>query len=191
MQTVPELFVDNLIPTTHFACDLKRCKGACCTMPGHRGAPLLDAEVQDIEKVLPIVQSYLSSDHLKVIEREGFLQGRPGDYSTHCVDDRACVFVVWEQGIARCAFEKAFFEGKIEWRKPLSCHLFPIRIDGGRTERLRFEYLSACEPALEQGEKEDVLLVDFVRDALIRAYGEKWYREFVHYCESKREIQSV
>jgi hypothetical protein len=82
-------------------------------------------------------------------------------------------------------------EGKINWRKPLSCHLFPIRIDRGQTEHIRFEYLSACEPALQKGKKEGVLLVDFVRDALIEAYGEQWYLEFIRYCESKREIQSV
>jgi hypothetical protein len=178
--------IDQNIPNTCFACDLQRCKGACCTMPGQRGAPLLDEEVEEIEKAYPTVRKYLSFRHKDTIEERGLIQGRKGDLTTQVVDRQACVFAIFENDIAKCSFEKAFLNHEISWRKPLSCHLFPIRVVTGSPERLRFEEIAECRPALEQGAKEQILLSDFLRSALTRAYGEQWYDEFSAYCRNKK-----
>jgi len=176
--------IDSEIPRTRFACDLQRCKGACCTMPGHRGAPLLDAELEEIEIAYHIIRKYLSFKHKDVIEQQGWKQGRPGDYTTQVVDRQACVFVVFENGIAKCAFEKAFLNREIQWRKPISCHLFPIRVSQHPPVALRFEYIVECKPALERGQREEILLWRFLETPLVRAFGAEWYRAFADYCSS-------
>jgi hypothetical protein len=183
--------VEGTVATVKFACDLKACKGACCTMPGGRGAPLLDDEVDEIRRAFPVVKTYLSLEHLRRIERTGLVEGEPGDYTTPCIDHRACIFVTYEQGIAKCSFEKAFFDGKINWRKPLSCHLFPIRIDRKKPERMRFEFISECLPALDKGNVEGIYLSDFLKEALIRFSGESWYQEFLQACELSRSDKLI
>ena len=178
-----DIVVDPVIPTLRFRCDVKRCKGACCTIPGGRGAPLLDEEIAEIHRVYPIVRKYLSKEHRDVIEKDGMFEGRSGDFVTTCVGRKACVFVTFEDGIARCAIEKAYLNGEVAWRKPLSCHLFPIRIDRGvQGQRLRYEYLDDCAPGLENGSQTNVALPVFARDALVRAYGQEWYDRFLASC---------
>lgn len=185
-----QFLIDQNISKTHFACDLERCKGACCTMPGQRGAPLLDEEVEEIERAYPIVKKYLSFRHKDTIEERELIQGRKGDHTTQVVDRQACVFAIFENGIAKCAFEKGYLNDEISWRKPLSCHLFPIRVAPGSPARLRFEEIAECRPALERGAKEQVSLAEFLRSALTRAYGDQWYQEFTAYCRTKIEEES-
>jgi hypothetical protein len=179
--------IDENIPKTHFACDLERCKGACCTMPGQRGAPLLDEEVEEIEKVYPIVRKYLSFRHKDTIDERGLIQGQSGDHTTQVVDRRACVFAIFENDIAKCAFEKAYQNHELPWRKPLSCHLFPIRVAPGPPERLRFEDIAECRPGLERGAREQVPLAEFLSSSLTRAYGAEWYEEFSAHCRTRKE----
>ncbi len=183
---VQKTYIDTVIPTKKFACDLSRCKGACCTMPGHRGAPLLDREVTEISNAFPIIRKYISEEHLAIIEHHGMVQGIRGDFSTQCVNNKACVFVTFEDGIAKCTFEKAYNNHEITWRKPISCHLFPIRVDRGNQERMRFESILECRPAMEQGEQGNIFLTDFLKTSLVREYGEDWYNEFLEYCQMKR-----
>ena len=186
MFEVQQAVVDDRIAHIQFACDIVACKGACCTLPGGQGAPLLDSEIRNLEEAFPIVKSLLPKEHLDAIERFGLYDGGPGSYTTTCYDNRACVFVFYEAGVARCSIERAFREGKCRWRKPISCHLFPIRVDGERPTRLRYEWRSECEPALRRGSVEKIYLTDFLRDALIRAYGKEWYDEFIKVCGNKR-----
>jgi len=187
MILVQETLVDEPVASIDFSCDLKACKGACCTMPGGRGAPLLDYETEEIERSFPSIRKYLSEEHLERIEEAGLFEGTSGDHTTPCYDQRACVFVAYENGIAKCSFEKAYFNGEISWRKPISCHLFPLRIDRDARELVRYEFLTECQPALERGRLEHIALSGFLKDALIRAYGEPWYREFLASCDSWRE----
>ncbi|MCX6143149.1 MAG: DUF3109 family protein, partial [Ignavibacteriales bacterium] len=174
------------IAKVQFACDLTRCKGACCTMPGARGAPLREEELGEIEKAYPTVRKYLSFGHKDAIEERGLVQGRKADYTTQVVQNQACVFALFENGIAKCAFEKAYLNNEIGWRKPISCHLFPIRVALGVPERLRFECIAECQPATERGTTEHIWLSEFLGDSLTRAYGESWYQEFRLYCEARR-----
>lgn len=187
MAILDEFLIDAAIPKTLFACDLDRCKGACCTMPGQRGAPLLDEEVVEIEVAYPIVKKYLSFRHKDTIEERGLIQGRKGDHSTQVVDRKACVFAFFEDHIAKCSFEKAFQNNEIPWRKPISCHLFPIRVAPGLPTKLRFEELAECRAALERGTSEHVPLVEFLRGSLTRAFGKEWFDEFASHCVIKRE----
>lgn len=189
MPEIADIAVDPAIPSLRFRCDLKRCKGACCTIPGGRGAPLLDAEIEELRTALSVVGPHLSPEHRAVIARDGFFEGVPGDYVTTCVDHGACVFVVKEDGIAKCGIEQAFLRGEITWRKPLSCHLFPLRIDRGVQDRLRFEYLGDCEPAYDYGAASGMYLSDFVKEALTRVYGSEWIRQFIEFCRLERAVE--
>jgi hypothetical protein len=185
MFVISEVVVDERIAHQHFACDVAKCKGACCTLPGGRGAPLEDDELNELERAFPVVRKYLSERHLRTIERSGLYEGRPGNFTTTCVDAEACAFVYYEDAIARCSLEKAFHEGEIHWRKPISCHLFPVRIAREGTSSVRYEEISECEPALVRGKVEQVPLYDFLKDALIRKFGGSWYEEFRKECRRR------
>ena len=185
MILIDEIAVDLKVPQMHFACDLGECKGACCTLKGGRGAPLTDDEVEEIYAAYPKVMKYLPAEHKKWIQDHGLVEGEPGRYATECKDEEACVFVFYEQGIAKCSFEKAYLSGEIKWRKPISCHLFPLRAGGGPSSDLRFEYLHECEPAFAKGLREKTRLFRFLKDVLVRVYGEEWYKHFETECEER------
>lgn len=178
--------VDPSIADVKFACNLSQCKGACCTMPGPKGAPLTEDEIGEIEKAFPVIRKYLNEDHLRAIDERGLVERSGGEPTTNCFAHQACVFVTYDKGVAKCSFETAYFKNEIGWRKPLSCHLFPIRIDHGFADHLRYESIPECLPALERGQKEDVELSSFLKDALIRKYGEEWYAEFQKVCASRK-----
>jgi hypothetical protein len=187
MIKIQNTLVEDNIPDIRFACNTSACKGACCTMAGGQGAPLLDEELEKIEQSFPIIRSYLPQAHLDTIAQFGLFEGEPKKYTTMCINNRACVFVLYEEGIARCAFEKAFFEDKLTWRKPISCHLFPIRIDHEITHRLRYEQISECDPALHHGEQKNIHLSIFLKEPLVRAFGSQWYEDFQFACEWERK----
>jgi hypothetical protein len=173
--------VDEEILTARFACDVRMCHGACCTLPGGRGAPLDDPEVAELERAFPAVRKHLTARSLAVIASDGMVEGTSGHFHTTCIDDKDCVFVLYEEGIARCAVEKAFLAGEIGWRKPLSCHLFPVRVakDGSRVQ---YERIGECLPGLDRGMREEISLVDFLREPLTRRFGGAWYEEFRREC---------
>lgn len=105
----------------------------------------------------------------------GFYEGEPGDYATTCVDDEDCVFVYHDNGIAKCAIERAYNEGKVSFRKPISCHLYPIRVRSFAGDILRYHEIAECKPAVAKGDSEKIGVIEFLKDALIRRYGEEWY----------------
>src|SRR3954469_4754917 len=119
MFTILDNIADEALATTKFACDLNACKGACCTMPGGRGAPLDEAELALIEEAIPASLKYLSERNRSYIEKHGAVEGRPGDYATRCINRRDCVFVYYENEIAKCAIERAYFNKEVAFRKPL------------------------------------------------------------------------
>jgi hypothetical protein len=166
--------VDKKILTTHFACDLSACKGACCTVPGGRGAPVRDEELPYLLKAVQAVLPLLSSRHAEVLQRSGPVEGPPGDRTTVCVDNGACVFVMEQNGIAFCSIESLYRRGEFAWPKPVSCHLYPIRIDQTVPERIRYEEVETCRPARERGQQDHTPLLSFVAHAVERAYGPAW-----------------
>lgn len=156
-------------------------------MPGGRGAPLDDAEVALIEAAIPAALPYLPERNRGIIQARGAVEGRPGDYATRCIDRRDCVFVYYESDVAKCAIERAYFRKETTFRKPLSCHLFPIRIDQVfDADYLRYERIAECEPAVENGTKRGVPLYKFLKEAIVRAYGEEYYKELAARIEKRR-----
>jgi hypothetical protein len=190
MFTVFNSIVDERIAYIKFKCDLNLCKGACCTLPGGRGAPLDDGEVEEIQKAIPVIKKYLSDRHLEEIQLNDGIEGYAGSFATSCIDNKDCVFVYYEDDTAKCAFEKAFFNNEISWRKPLSCHLFPIRISDFGGDVLRYEKIIECKPAIVKGKIDSTPLFEFLQDALIRKYGQKWYDEFKIVCVGNLKRES-
>jgi hypothetical protein len=187
MLEVRHTIIDDTIPRIKFACSLSACKGACCTLAGGTGAPLLDNELEQIERAFPIIKSSLPKEHLEYIAQYGLYEGKSGSYTTMCFNNRACVFVLYEDGIARCAFEKAFEENKLKWKKPISCHLFPIRVSREVPERLRYERIAECNFAIGRGENENIFLSSFLKEPLVRAFGLAWYEDFQLACDWERK----
>jgi len=185
---IDDVLVEDDILTKKFCCDLDKCKGACCTFYGEYGAPVLDKEVQIIKQSKSVAEKYLSKKSKEYIDKHGCIEGSPGNYSTVCIDNKDCVFVFYENGIAFCALEKAYLKGEIDFRKPLSCHLFPIRVAYWDKGSLYFSKISECEPALKKGEEENILLAETLKDALARKFGESWYKNFVNYIKFKNSI---
>lgn len=163
----------------HFVCDLLKCRGACC-VEGDSGAPLSPEEAKTIEKDYPHFKDYLPAEHQLEIEKQGFsVIDQDNDLVTPLVNHRQCAYSFYDdKGILKCSIEKAFNEGKTSFRKPLSCHLFPIRItEYRRFDALNYEELDICKPGRECGKSLKMPLYRFLKGPLIRKYGEEWYSE--------------
>lgn len=174
-----EFEVEGRIARTKFACDLTVCKGACCTMPGAIGAPVLAEEIPELERVLPVVSKYLSEKALKVIDEKGVvIRDHSGGLSIPVVEKADCVFVVYEGDIAFCAIERAHRSGELtgSFPKPISCHLFPIRIYPTRRDNtyyVCYEEFDECAGGRSRGKSEEIPLIDFLTGPLTRALGEE------------------
>lgn len=163
----------------HFVCDILKCKGACC-IEGDSGAPLTEEESELIQEEYPNFQHDLPEHHKKEIRKQGFsMIDSDGDLVTPLVDNRQCAYSFYnEQGILKCAIEKAYFEGKSQFRKPISCHLFPIRItEYKHFDAVNYQELDICKPGVACGVSQKVPLYKFLKEPLIAKYGEEWYRE--------------
>ena len=163
----------------HFLCDLLKCKGACCE-EGDSGAPLTNEEAEIIEREYDNFKEYLPGKHKHEIEKQGFsVIDSDGDLVTPLLNNRQCVYTFAdEKGILKCAIEKAFFDGKTSFRKPVSCHLFPIRItEYKRYDAVNYQELAICIPGKECGKSAKLPLYKFLKEPLIRKYGEEWYEE--------------
>jgi len=162
-----------------FVCDLLKCKGACC-VEGDSGAPVTEEEAAIIEKEYASFENYLPEAHRIEIKKQGFaVIDEDNDLVTPLVNKRQCAYSFHdEKGIIKCAIEKAHIEGKIAFRKPVSCHLFPIRITEYKNfDALNYEELDICKPALECGKSLNVPVYEFLKEPLIRKYGNDWYKE--------------
>ena len=162
-----------------FVCDLKACKGACC-VEGDAGAPLTEEEVSILEDDCEAILPYLPEAGRKALERSGaFIMAADGELETPLVNGKECAYTVFdEQGNAHCGVEQAWQEGKTHLRKPVSCHLYPIRIRPvGDMDALNYHRWSVCLAACSLGSRLKVPVFRFAREALIRKYGEDWYRE--------------
>ncbi len=163
-----------------FVCDLNACKGACC-VAGDSGAPLDKEELEILDSVVDKVKPYMVKKGIKAIEKHGtYVVDGDGDYTTTLVSPGAeCAFVFFdEKKIAKCAIEQAFYDGKIDWKKPISCHLYPVRITKHKEyDAVNYDKWSVCKPACSCGEKLDVPVYKFLKDPLIRKYGKEWFKE--------------
>lgn len=179
MFQIGETLVGRDIIDKCFICDLQACKGACC-VEGDAGAPVLDIEEEEINKAVSVVWHDLSEKAKKVIEENGPLYRDADDeLVTSIVDGKDCVFTYYdENGICKCAIEKAYNEGKTDFYKPISCHLYPIRLQKYHGSiALNYHKWQICKDAVILGNKEGVRIYQFLQAALIRAFGQEWYDE--------------
>lgn len=163
----------------HFLCDILKCKGACC-IEGDSGAPLTDKEAILIEQEYSEFEELLPEKHKKEITKQGnSVIDSDGDLVTPLVNNRQCVYSYYnDKGILKCAIEKAHFDGKTKFRKPISCHLFPIRItEYERFDAVNYQELDICKPGRECGTSEKLPLYKFLKEPLIKKYGKEWYEE--------------
>lgn len=165
-----------------FVCDLAACKGACC-VEGDMGAPLEDEETQKLVDVYDEVKPYLREEGIKAIEEQGlFIKDDYDDeWVTPLVDGKECAYTTFDpDGTAKCGIEAAYRDRKIDFYKPISCHLYPVRIkEYADFEALNYDEWSICKPACSCGSKLDIKVYQFVKAPLIRKYGEAWYNELV------------
>ncbi len=162
-----------------FSCDLMKCRGACC-VHGDSGAPLERKETEILEKIYPIIKSYLRNEGIQAIMKHGTsLIDSDGDWVTPLIDGKECAYTYFDGKVVKCIIEKAFNEGVIEFRKPLSCHLFPVRLrDYPDFIAVNYNPCDFCKPAIEKGENENIKLSEFLKESLIRKFGNGWYKEF-------------
>jgi len=183
MQHVPIIQIDNvLIPldiiTERFCCDLDACGGICC-VEGDAGAPVTAGEILGMEDALDTVWPGLSASAQAVIDKQGVAYtDEEGDLVTSIVGGKDCVFTCYEKGCCLCALERAHREGKVSFCKPISCALYPIRERTLRSGDIALSYhrWSVCEPARRKGRELDLPVYKFLKEPLIRRFGEEWYK---------------
>jgi len=168
-----------------FLCDLLQCKGACC-VEGDSGAPVTPDEVESIKEAYPEVESYIDEIHREEISKQGFaVIDLDGDLVTPLVNNKQCVYSFEEKGILKCGIEKAFLDGKINFRKPVSCHLFPIRItEYKRFDAVNYQQIDICKPGRECGKSAKLPLYVFLKEPLVRKYGAEWYEQLEFAAEN-------
>lgn len=178
------LISDEIIEE-QFVCDLNKCKGACC-VEGDLGAPLLEEELEVMQEVMEVAKDYLSPEAIQALENHGaFVKDRDGDFSTTTINGKECAFAFYdEQQILKCSIEQAQKDGKTDFKKPLSCHLYPIRtIKAGDMQALNYDRWSICAPACDLGQELKVPVYKFLKEPLIRKFGEEWYEELCNLAE--------
>ena len=162
-----------------FACDLSVCKGICC-VEGEAGAPVEESEIACLEKVLPAVWDDLSLEAKKVIEKKGLVYiDAEGEYVTSIVEGANCVFTYYdENGYCKCTIEKAFREGRIDFYKPISCHLYPVRVKQyNGFQAVNYHRWQVCQASVVLGKNRGIKVYQFLKEPLIRKFGEEWYKE--------------
>ncbi len=184
MILLENILIEDDLLEAKFCCDLQKCKGACCTFYGEYGAPLLEEEIEQIEINYPKIKKYLSEKSIYYIQEKGLYEGKHNHKTTMCINNRDCVFVFYEDGIALCAFEKAFLNNEIDFRKPISCHLYPIRVRQISNNMIYYSQIDECKDAVEKGEKENIALISSLEIPLRRRFGNKWYEILKQYLEN-------
>ncbi len=163
----------------YFVCDLSACKGACC-VKGDAGAPLTDEEIDLLENIIEDIFPYLDERGKAMIAKKGVFEiDVDGDKGTALLEDGRCVFALVDaNGLVSCGIEKAHKDGVTDLRKPISCHLYPVRITVYKEyDAVNYDKWDICRPACDCGSRLNVPLFRFLKDALIRKYGGAWYEE--------------
>ncbi len=169
-----------------FVCNLQACKGACC-VDGQSGAPLEEDELPLLEALQDLVKPYLRKEGIAALEAQGpYVKGLDGEWETPLVNNEECAYVTFtDQGIAKCGLEEAYNAGVTDWKKPISCHLYPVRTRK-YTEFTAVNYhkWAICDPACALGNELQVPIYKFVKEALLRKFGEEWYAELEKVAEA-------
>jgi hypothetical protein len=177
---VKDKVVSTLLFEEKFVCDLNACKGACC-VEGDSGAPIKLDEIDMLEEDFEKIKPYMRPEGIEAVEKSGvfYMDQWENEPVVTLVNNKECAFVNFDvKGIAKCAIEQAHKDGKTAFKKPISCHLYPIRIQKYTDfEALNYAEWNICKPACECGSKLDVKVFKFLKEPIIRAFGEEFYAE--------------
>jgi hypothetical protein len=179
MIQIQDTIVSLAVFEEEFVCDLSVCKGICC-VDGESGAPVEEEEIPLLEAVLPVVWDDLSPSAQEIIRKQGLVyKDKDGEYVTSIVNGEDCIFTTYDdKGYCRCAIEKAYREGKTGFYKPVSCHLYPVRVAAYKGFRaVNCHRWSVCHAARILGRKNGTKVFRFLKEPLIRKFGEEWYRQ--------------
>jgi len=187
MIAIDETLISDNLYKVQFSCDLKHCFGACC-VDGDAGAPLEPEEIQVLKDIFPLIQLYMQDEGIAKVEHDGVHDFDPaGNLVTPLLQGGECAYVYFEGDVAKCAIEKANEDGVIEFRKPISCHLYPVRLRKYMySEAVNYHEWHVCYPALIKGKQEEVPLYIFLKDPLVRKFGQEWYDKLVAEAESRK-----
>lgn len=177
---VKDKVVSTLLFENKFVCDLNACKGACC-VEGDSGAPIKLDEISILEEDLDKIKPYMRQEGIDAVDKTGvfYMDRWDNEPVTTLVNEKECAFVNFDaNGIAKCAIEQAHKDGKTTFKKPISCHLYPIRVQKYESfEALNYSEWNICTPACECGSKLNVQVFKFLKEPIIRAFGEEFYSE--------------
>lgn len=180
MIAIDNVLVSDLVAEAKFVCDLTKCKGGCCE-DGDAGAPLTTEELDILNQVYDIVKPYLTKEGIRTIERRGrYLYDKEFGWVTPTIEGKMCVYGFRdENNVIKCGIEQAYRDGKIDFKKPISCHLYPITLRQGQNgdyDRMNYEPRDIlCNPACVLGKKLKVPVYQFLKEPIIRKYGEEFY----------------
>ena len=179
MFLIDDVLVTEDIYKENFICNLDKCKGACC-WEGDYGAPLEEDEIDIIEKELKSILPFIDKEGKEKIEKDGFFEFFEGlkKNGTALLEDGRCAFLTMDQGVAKCGIEKAYESGATEFKKPISCHLYPIRIKEQKEngfDILQYDRWEICSAACTLGDEKKVRIYQFLKEALIRKFGNDFY----------------
>lgn len=189
---IGDVLVSDELLEKHFVCDLNACKGACC-VEGDDGAPLTEEEVSLIEDHIEDIKPYMTEDGIDVVDEKGvFYMDRTNEPVTQLVKKKDCVFVtIDEAGITKCGIEHAYRDGKIPFNKPISCHLYPIRVGHFKSfKSLNYDQWPICSPACKLGDTLKVPVYKFLKEPIIRAFGEDLYTELEKVEKQIKEVNN-
>ena len=178
MIQIGETIVSQVAFEHAFCCDLSKCQGACC-VEGDAGAPLQESEVSILASIQSSIRPFLRPEGIEALEAQGpAVKDDDGEWVTPLVAGNECAYVVFESGIAKCGIEQAAAAGAVDWPKPISCHLYPIRVTKyADFDALNVHHWKVCEPACSLGQELKLPVFRFLKGALVRAYGPKWMEE--------------
>lgn len=171
-----------------FLCNLSACKGACC-IDGDAGAPLDSEEIQILKDIYPKVKPFLRKEGIAAIETQGtHITTAFGDFETPLINGADCAYVIYDdKKTALCGIEEAYNQGEVSWKKPVSCHLYPIRIkEYSEFSAVNYDKWEICDDACTLGKELQVPIYKFVKEALIRKFGEDWYSELEKVAETHK-----
>lgn len=178
MLQIGDTIVSLDIIEKRFICNIQQCKGSCC-VHGDSGAPLEEDEVEFLEKNYNKIEPYLREEGKKAVAEKGTWHiDSDHDMVTPLIGNEECAYTIFEKGIAKCGIEKAYEDGKIDWQKPLSCHLYPVRIKKYKDfTAVNYDSWEICQAALLFGKEKNEPLYRFLKTPLVRKFGEAWYSE--------------
>ena len=179
MFQIDDTLISEEIISEEFVCNISKCKGQCC-VSGSAGAPVEKGETKILEKLYNKISPFLSKKGRMAIKKQGnYVIGFDGDLETPLIENKECAYTVFDKGgVAQCGIEKAYNNGAIKWNKPISCHLYPIRVNKYPTfTAVNYHEWSVCDSACSLGAELKVPVYKFVKNALVRKFGKKWFKK--------------